>query len=421
MAEEKSDGVNVKVVVRCRPSTAQEQLEGPPIISAMETIGQVRVNTKRAKIYTFDSVYGPSTTQEVNYFQHISIELRIITTVLSQKLFDSSVIPIIDEVLQGFNCTVFAYGQTGTGKTYTMEGDLHGEVNAGIIPRSIKLIFSRLKAANTEFSIRISFLELYNEVRPADIPLWCGLRINSYYVFQHLEDLFSPAELQPKLRIVDDNRKGVVCQNLNEIPVHSPEEVFQYVSEGVSRRRVAETKMNKSSRYAQHDENSRNHEYPWLFVAQSLALHLYHYHPHQRNHARGGGLAEDWEIASRGLGGIGVHWPEWCKGSARPRGWKHQSKSVDIRPRDYGFGGNPPLCPLSVSHFLHVRAAVFATDPPIPSVGPNSLKSDCSDSKLTRLLQDSLGGKTKTCIIATLSPAMNSLDETLSTLDYAYR
>lgn len=82
-----------------------------------------------------------------------------------EDVFNGAIVPIIDEVLQGFNCTVFAYGQTGTGKTHTMEGEMGTGPQAGVIPRSLHMIFDKLTRTASEFSVRLSFLELYNEVR----------------------------------------------------------------------------------------------------------------------------------------------------------------------------------------------------------------------------------------------------------------
>lgn len=85
-------------------------------------------------------------------------------------MYDEAVVPIVNEVLEGFNCTIFAYGQTGTGKTYTMEGgdrdsaDGHSlSHRAGVIPRAIKQIFDTLKGQKTDYTVKVSFLELYNE------------------------------------------------------------------------------------------------------------------------------------------------------------------------------------------------------------------------------------------------------------------
>ncbi len=87
-----------------------------------------------------------------------------------EKLFKQAIMPIVHEVMDGFNCTIFAYGQTGTGKTYTMEGGPRESddgrrlsAQAGVIPRSIKQIFDHIEASNIDSTVKVSFLELYNE------------------------------------------------------------------------------------------------------------------------------------------------------------------------------------------------------------------------------------------------------------------
>lgn len=97
-----------------------------------------------------EQVFGPDSTQE--------------------KLFKQSITPIVNEVMDGFNCTIFAYGQTGTGKTYTMEGGPRESddgrrlsAQAGVIPRSIRQVFDTIEANNIDSTVKVSFLELYNE------------------------------------------------------------------------------------------------------------------------------------------------------------------------------------------------------------------------------------------------------------------
>ncbi|KAK3063066.1 Kinesin- motor protein, partial [Teratosphaeriaceae sp. CCFEE 6253] len=102
------------------------------------------------KTYQFDKVFSPAADQGM--------------------IFDEVVAPILDEVLSGFNCTIFAYGQTGTGKTYTMSGDIADTLPipdaAGIIPRALHSLFARLGEEDVEkceHSVKCSFIELYNE------------------------------------------------------------------------------------------------------------------------------------------------------------------------------------------------------------------------------------------------------------------
>lgn len=141
-----SKGTNVQVAVRCRPVNAEERKSGQPSIVTCDSenksikIAYGPTGKKQIKNFAFDRVFGMYSRQE--------------------EVFDTMVRPIVDEVLEGFNCTIFAYGQTGTGKTHTMEGNIHSEEDAGIVPRSVKAILENLEASGSEFTIRVSFLEL---------------------------------------------------------------------------------------------------------------------------------------------------------------------------------------------------------------------------------------------------------------------
>lgn len=132
-----------------------------------------------------------------------------------EKLYKQAIVPIVQEVMEGFNCTIFAYGQTGTGKTYTMEGGPRRSddgkslsAEAGVIPRSIKQIFDTIEANNTDSTVKVTFLELYNE---------------------ELTDLLSFDDLKDeskRLRLLED-RSGVVVQGLEEVSVKSAAEIYQ--------------------------------------------------------------------------------------------------------------------------------------------------------------------------------------------------
>jgi kinesin family protein 3/17 len=99
-------------------------------------------NIKEIKSFTFDHTYDWHATQEL--------------------IFNQTAKPILESVMEGYNGTIFAYGQTGTGKTYTMEGE-DNQQEKGIIPRSIDWIFSNIKSyTNQQFLVRVSFVEIYN-------------------------------------------------------------------------------------------------------------------------------------------------------------------------------------------------------------------------------------------------------------------
>jgi len=138
----------VKVAIRCRPLNGEEKKNGNKKCVFFDVPrGEISVKKldtdEPPRIFYFDRVYDDTTRQET--------------------IFTESALPIISEVIKGYNGTMFAYGQTGTGKTFTMTGKDDDE-NRGIIPRSFDSIFSLIKGTyQTNFLIRVSFLEIYNE------------------------------------------------------------------------------------------------------------------------------------------------------------------------------------------------------------------------------------------------------------------
>ena len=144
------ESCSIEVAVRVRPMNAREEEQGVlPIINASEERKEVTIvrgggNRQTRQTYTFDHVFTGYTTQS--------------------EVFDPMQ-PMIDSVMQGYEATVFAYGQTGTGKTHTMEGDVMDPNEKGVIPRSVEAIFDRLghKDKYSEFSVSASYLEIYNE------------------------------------------------------------------------------------------------------------------------------------------------------------------------------------------------------------------------------------------------------------------
>ncbi|XP_041476441.1 kinesin-like protein KIF11-B isoform X1 [Lytechinus variegatus] len=336
---------NIQVVVRCRPVNGSERKQNSySILDVKPSKREIIVSTEVAekassKTFSFDKVFGPKAPQI--------------------EVYKSVCAPILDEVLMGYNCTVFAYGQTGTGKTFTMEGertpdpDLSWEQDplAGIIPRAMHQIFEKMVGTDVEFSVRVSYLELYNE---------------------ELFDLLSSQEDTQRLRIFEDSaRKGsVVIQGLEEVTVHNKNEVYAILEKGAAKRQTAATLMNAHS--------SRSHS---VF---SVTIHI------KENSIEGEELLKTGKLNLVDLAGsenIG------------------RSGAVDKRAREAG-NINQSLLTLG-----RVITALVEHAPHVPY----------RESKLTRLLQDSLGGRTKTSIIATVSPASINVEETLSTLDYAHR
>ncbi|ANB11921.1 Kip1p [Sugiyamaella lignohabitans] len=343
---------NIRVYVRCRGRNAREISENSGVV--VKTNGGMKNkditlqtgNTYSNKTYTFDRVFGPEADQEMVY----------------EEVANKS----LEEMLQGFNCTVFAYGQTGTGKTYTMTGDIDSigksessgrpEENTGIIPRILFNLFKSLTAESKkrklEHSIKLSYIELYNE---------------------ELRDLIAAeGEDDKKVKIYDDSsKKGVVIHGMEEAFVKTVDEAMEVLRLGSVRRHVAATGCN--------DQSSRSHS---VFT---ITVHI----------------KEISDLTGQEFVRIGKLNLVDLAGSENI----NRSGAENKRAREAGMI-NQSLLTLG-----RVINALVDRSPHIPY----------RESKLTRILQDSLGGRTKTCIIATISPAKVSLDETLSTLDYASR
>ncbi|KAG2494956.1 hypothetical protein HYH03_006891 [Edaphochlamys debaryana] len=339
-----NEGVNVQVLLRCRPLSDKEIAERTPqVISCNEALREATLyqnvgGKQMSRTFRFDRVFGCDSTQE--------------------KLFRQAVVPIVEEVMEGFNCTIFAYGQTGTGKTYTMEGGPRKSedgkqlsAEAGVIPRSIKQIFDTIESNNADSTVKVTFLELYNE---------------------ELTDLLSfddAKDESKRLRLLED-RSGVVVQGLEEVVVKSATEIYQVLDRGTAKRRTAETLLNKRS--------SRSHS---VF---SITIHMREVTPEGEDVVKVGKLNLVDLAGSENISRSGAK-----DGRAREAGSINQSLLTLGR-----------VITALVEHSGHVPYR---------------------DSKLTRLLRESLGGKTKTCIIATIAPTVQCQEETISTLDYAHR
>ncbi|KAK3814194.1 MAG: P-loop containing nucleoside triphosphate hydrolase protein [Benniella sp.] len=330
--------LNIQVVVRIRNRNEREVKENSPIavqaqsrdILVPSTLG----DRAPSKSYTFDRVFL--------YSDQASIYHEVVT-------------PILEEVLTGYNCTIFAYGQTGTGKTFTMEGDLRdnfGECSrdAGIIPRTLYTLFAALERKNTEYTVRVSFLELYNE---------------------EVKDLLAADDDRKIVKIFDSVKKqGPLVQGLEEISVFNPTQGIEALRKGSAKRTTASTKSN--------DKSSRSH------AVFSITVHVKE-------------TADDGEELLK-IGKLNLVDLAGSENIARSGAEATQAKEAG-----------------------RINQSLLTLGRVINSLVERSQHIPYRESKLTRLLEDSLGGKTKTCIIATISPARSCLEETISTLNYANR
>ncbi|KAH6853299.1 P-loop containing nucleoside triphosphate hydrolase protein [Chaetomium sp. MPI-CAGE-AT-0009] len=337
------EATNINVVVRCRGRNDREVKENSAVV--------VRTEATKGKLIQLSM--GPNSVSDKTY----NFDRAFSQAADQNMVFEEVVRPVLDEMLSGYNCTIFAYGQTGTGKTYTMSGDLTETMgmlsdNAGIIPRVLQALFKKLELDEQENSVRCSFIELYNE---------------------ELRDLLSSDD-SAKLKIYDDtSRKGhstTMVQGMEERYILNAGDGLKWLREGSIKRQVAATKCN--------DLSSRSHT---VFTITVYA----------KQKTENG---EDFLMLGK-LNLVDLAGSENIQ----------RSGAENKRAAEAG------LINKSLLTLGRVINALVDRSPHIPY----------RESKLTRLLQDSLGGRTKTCIIATISPAKINLEETISTLDYAFR
>ncbi|KAG6866932.1 hypothetical protein C0991_003848 [Blastosporella zonata] len=361
---------NIQVVIRCRRRSEREIQDNSPTIvtssGAKSKDVSIEVSTPVSSLglvtpppvrtYPFDLVFGPEADQAMIYHEVVS--------------------PMLDEVLMGYNCTLFAYGQTGTGKTYTMQGDLNPtpmgnpSANAGMIPRVLFRLFHQLEKSKTDYSVKISYIELYNE----------ELRDLLANDFSAPHGSTQPMGLGNKdsgkvpdngLKIFDDtNKRGVTIQGLEELVVKDSQAALALLTKGSQRRQIAATKFN--------DHSSRSHS---VF---SITVHV-----------------KEPSIVGEDLLKVGKLNLVDLAGSENIG----RSGAENKRAREAGM----------------INQSLLTLGRVINALVDKASHIPYRESKLTRLLQDSLGGRTKTCIVATISPARSNVEETLSTLDYAIR
>ncbi|KAK8561819.1 hypothetical protein V6N12_048878 [Hibiscus sabdariffa] len=346
--QDRNKEVNVQVLLRCRPLSEDERRTNVPrVISCNELKREVTVlqnvaNKQVDRVFTFDKVFGPKAQQ--------------------RTIYDQAIAPIVNEVLDGFNCTVFAYGQTGTGKTYTMEGGMRNKggdlpAEAGVIPRAVRQIFDTLEAQNADYSMKVTFLELYNE------------EITDLLASDESPRYGEDRQRKP-ISLMEDGKGCVIVRGLEEEAVYTANEIYTLLERGAAKRHTADTLLNKRS--------SRSHS---VF---SITVHI-----------KESTVGDEELIKCGKLNLVDLAGSENISRSGAREG----------RAREAG----------------EINKSLLTLGRVISALVEHSAHIPYRDSKLTRLLRDSLGGKTKTCIIATISPSAHSLEETLSTLDYAYR
>lgn len=327
-------GECVKVVIRCRPMSRQEETDNRENVvemSVKDGVARVRKPlTRDFKDFTFDAVYDHTTLQS--------------------SFYDDTGYAIVESVLDGYNGTIFAYGQTGTGKTHTMVGPEGNPEQYGVIPRTFDHIFRNINTTpSKKFLVRASYLEIYNE---------------------EIRDLLSKTP-KAKLELKDHPDGGVFVKDLSNLIVKGVPDLKQVMEVGQKNRSVASTLMNEGS--------SRSHS---IFT---ITIETAETGTDNQEHIRVGKM-----------------------NMVDLAGSERQSKT--------GASGETLKEATKINMSLSALGNVISA-----LVDAKTNFIPYRDSKLTRLLQDSLGGNTKTVMCACIGPVDYNYDETLSTLRYAYR
>ena len=330
---------NILVAIRCRPLSKKEKDQNDTktvhildsnLIIIIDPYATANKRTKE-KRYAFDHVFQENSVQE--------------------EIFTKTTMDLLDGVLTGFNATVFAYGPTGAGKTYTMLGD---NDDMGIMLRAFLELFDRIETLSGErnYKVRVSYLEIYNEV---------------------VRDLLNPSNAFLDVR--EDPHKGVMVSDLSELEAKKPQEVVDLLRLGNRRRTCEPTEANLTS--------SRSHAVLQIFVECK---------------DRAAGIEA--EVVTGKLSLIDL------AGSERAA----HTKNRGIRLIE---GANINRSLLALGNCIN--ALFEANSKGIKAFIPYR------DSKLTRLLKDSLGGKCRTVMIACISPFHVYYEDTHNTLEYANR
>uniref|UniRef100_A0A2K5DSZ8 Centromere-associated protein E n=1 Tax=Aotus nancymaae TaxID=37293 RepID=A0A2K5DSZ8_AOTNA len=265
----------------------------------------------------------------------------------TKNVYEELAAPIIDSAIQGYNGTIFAYGQTASGKTYTMMGS---EDHLGVIPRAIHDIFQKIKKfPDREFLLRVSYMEIYNET---------------------ITDLLCGTNKMKPLIIREDVNRNVYVADLTEEVVYTSEMVLKWITKGEKNRHYGETKMNQRS--------SRSHTIFRMIL----------------------------ESREKGE-------PSNCDGSVKVSHLNLVDLAGSERAAQTGAEG------VRLKEGCNINRSLFILGQVIKKLSDGQVGGfiNYRDSKLTRILQNSLGGNAKTRIICTITPV--SFDETLTTLQFA--
>ncbi|KAG3292168.1 kinesin-like protein KIF21A isoform X6 [Ictidomys tridecemlineatus] len=362
------DESSVRVAVRIRPQLAKEKIEGCHICTSV-TPGEPQVFLGKDKAFTFDYVFDIDSQQEQIYTQCI------------EKL--------IEGCFEGYNATVFAYGQTGAGKTYTMGTGFDVNITEGeqgIISRAVKHLFKSIEEKKhtaiknglppPDFKVNAQFLELYNE--------------EVLDLFDTTRDIDAKNK-KSNIRIHEDSTGGIYTVGVTTRTVNTESEMMQCLKLGALSRTTASTQMNVQS--------SRSHAIFTIHVCQTRMCPQVD----AENATDNKMISESSQMNEFETLTAKFHFVDLA-GSERLK----RTGATGERAKEG----------------ISINCGLLALGNVISALGDKSKRAThvpYRDSKLTRLLQDSLGGNSQTIMIACVSPSDRDFMETLNTLKYANR
>ncbi|XP_057989670.1 kinesin-like protein KIN-4A isoform X1 [Hevea brasiliensis] len=353
----------VKVAVHVRPLIGDERAQGcKDCVTLVSGKPQVQIGTHS---FTFDHVYGNSGSP-------------------SSAIFEECIAPLVDGLFQGYNATVLAYGQTGSGKTYTMGTGFKDACHTGIIPQVMNVLFSKIETLKhqTEFQLHVSFIEILKEEVRDLLVLTSLNKLDT--ANGHTGKVNVPGK--PPIQIRETSNGVITLAGSTEVSVSTPKEMAACLEQGSLSRATGSTNMNNQS--------SRSHAIFTITLEQMHKLNPLLPGDSSPNE----GMNEEYLCAKLHLVDLA--------GSERAK----RTGSDGLRFKEG----------------VHINKGLLALGNVISALGDEKKRKEgvhvpYRDSKLTRLLQDSLGGNSKTVMIACISPADINAEETLNTLKYANR
>ena len=350
---------NILVCVRCRPlSSLEYQLSAFETIRIMDNKMVVLMdpieyngpntifkNRSREQTYAFDFAFDKNTNQ--------------IT------VFEKSTKFLIEGVVNGYNATVFAYGATGAGKTYTMLGT---ETNPGIMPLTLKELFTKVREFKNEreYKLKFWYLEIYNE----------NIRDLLRFMNQGNSNNNNIIEENESLDLREDPIKGIIVSGITEINVNNSNDMLKILKRGNRNRTQEATGANETS--------SRSHAILQVSIEYK---------------DKTSGI--DFEVKYSKLSLIDLAGSERASAT--------QNRGIRLIE-----GANINRSLLTLGNCINALCDAISKGIKKPYI-------PYRDSKLTRLLKDSLGGNARTVMIANVSPSINTFDDTYNTLKYANR